>query len=68
MPRRKGGGKPRRQYCRTSQGETKVIFHTELDAKIEASKHAAFDTDSRYYKCRFGNHYHFSTQEQKTER
>ncbi len=56
--------KPRRNYCGR---DFKVIFPTELDAKIEVASHVKYDTDSRYYKCLFGNHYHVSTQEQKTE-
>lgn len=59
--------KPRRKYCKFPKGELKVIFPTELDAKIEIANHTRFDTQSRYYKCKFGNHYHISTQEQKSQ-
>lgn len=59
--------KPRRAHCRTPRGEVKVIFPTELDAKIEMAGHARFDTVSRYYKCRFGNHYHLTTQPERQE-
>lgn len=63
MPRRKT--KPRRQYCGRQH---KVIFPTELDIKIELAGHAKFDTEEqRWYKCPFGNHFHLTSQDQKTE-
>jgi hypothetical protein len=59
--------KPKKLICRSRQGEVKVIYPTELDAKIEVASHVKYDTDSRYYKCRWHNHYHVSTQAQLTE-
>lgn len=60
--RRKTNNKP---LCITARGETKVIYPTELDARIEVAGHARYNNEheSRYYKCRFHNHYHVTTQE-----
>lgn len=65
MGRQHKNRKPPRQHCRSPHGEVKVIFPTELDAKIEIAGHAKFDTASRYYKCRFRNHYHITTQAER---
>lgn len=44
----------------------KVIFTTELDAKIALSLRANKDKgEKRYYRC--GSHYHLTSQEQRTE-
>ena len=42
----------------------KVVFHTELDAKIALAQRVRQDKgERRYYKCRFFNHYHLTSQE-----
>lgn len=42
----------------------KVIFHTELDAKIALAPRIAKDKgEIRYYRCEIGNHWHLSSQE-----
>lgn len=41
----------------------KVIFHTELDAKIALAPRIRKDKgEIRYYKCEFGDHYHLTSQ------
>ena len=54
--------KPKRVYCHRAQ---KVIFYTELDVKIELCNHQLYGTESRPYKCKWGKHYHITTQEKR---
>lgn len=42
----------------------KVIFHTDLDAKIALAERIAKDKgERRFYRCKFANHYHLTSQE-----
>lgn len=52
--------KTRAKRCRAQ----KVIFHTELDAKIALADRMAKDKgEIRYYPCEIANHWHLSSQE-----
>ena len=53
------------RYCKKAE---KRLFPTELDAKIELAGHLSIETgNQRIYKCLFGNHYHLTSEDQKTE-
>lgn len=55
--------KTRTRKCRGQ----KVIFHTELDAKIALAGRLAKDKgEVRYYKCDIGNHWHLTSQERRS--
>lgn len=44
----------------------KVIFHTELDAKIALAKRVGSDKgEVRAYKCEIGNHWHLTSQSKR---
>jgi hypothetical protein len=44
----------------------KVIFHSELDAKIALSRRVWQDKgEQRFYRCPGTNHFHLTSQEKK---
>jgi hypothetical protein len=44
----------------------KVIFREEIEAKIALSRRVWKDKgERRYYPCKFGKHYHLTSEEQK---
>lgn len=50
-------------YTKKCRGQ-KVIFHTELDAKIALAGRIRKDKgEIRYYRCEIANHWHLSSQE-----
>ena len=52
--------KTRTKKCRGQ----KVIFKTELDAKIALASRVWKDKgEIRYYRCEIGNHWHLTSQE-----
>lgn len=61
--------KPRNQSSRSRRRcsrERKIIFRTELDAMIALARRQNKDKgEIRYYPC--GDHWHLTSQEQKTE-
>ena len=61
--------KPRNQKSRGRRRctkEKKIMFRTELDAMIALSHRQAADKgEKRYYPC--GDHWHLTSQEQRTE-
>ena len=52
-----------RKRCRSQ----KVIFKTELDAKIALASRVWKDKgEVRHYKCEIGNHWHLTSQEKRS--
>lgn len=50
-------------YTKKCRGQ-KIIFHTELDAKIALAGRIRKDKgEIRYYRCEIANHWHLSSQE-----
>lgn len=46
----------------------KVVFHTELDAKIALAERLRKDKgEIRYYQCPHSNHFHLTSEKQRTE-
>lgn len=55
--------KKRVSYCSRAR---KVIFHTELDAKIALAQRLHQEKgEKRYYPCNFGSHFHLTSQAEK---
>ena len=52
-------------YCRRAR---KVAFTSELDAKMALADRSSVHRDKgerRHYKCKFGPHYHLTSEEQR---